>query len=104
MPYKTKKIDNKFEVVNTETGKVHSKGTTKKKAQKQMNLLRGVEHGWKPASSYREFVKQQMAKRPSDVLAKDYMKEIGSKWREIKGRGTELLLSPGLGNTANFIQ
>lgn len=89
MPYKTKKIDNKFEVVNTETGKVHSKGTTKKK---------------KPASSYREFVKQQMAKRPSDVLAKDYMKEIGSKWREIKGRGTELLLSPGLGNTANFIQ
>ena len=29
-------------------GKVTAKKTSKKKAQAQLNLLRGVEHGWKP--------------------------------------------------------
>jgi hypothetical protein len=45
-----------------------------------------------------------MKKRPSDVLAKDYMKDIAKKWREIKGSGQPLLLSPGLGSTsANYV-
>jgi len=29
-------------------GKVTAKRTTKKKGQAQLNLLRAVEHGWKP--------------------------------------------------------
>ena len=29
-------------------GKTTAKRTTKKKAQSQLNLLRAVEHGWKP--------------------------------------------------------
>ena len=29
-------------------GGIKAKGTTKAKAQKQANLLRGVEHGWVP--------------------------------------------------------
>jgi hypothetical protein len=29
-------------------GRTTAKSTTKKKAQSQLNLLRAVEHGWKP--------------------------------------------------------
>jgi hypothetical protein len=29
-------------------GKVSAKGTTKAKARRQANLLRGLEHGWHP--------------------------------------------------------
>ena len=29
-------------------GKVSAKSTSKAKAQRQANLLRGIEHGWKP--------------------------------------------------------
>lgn len=97
MPYQSKKINGKYSVVNTDTGAA----TTKTKAQSQLRLLRGVESGkWKPATSYREFVSQQMKKRPTDILAKDYMKEIAKRWHEIKGSGEPILLSPGLGNTA----
>ena len=32
----------------THDSKVSAKSTTKAKAQRQTNLLRGVEHGWKP--------------------------------------------------------
>jgi len=32
-------------VVNTETGKVHSKHTTPEKARAQLRLLYGIEHG-----------------------------------------------------------
>lgn len=97
MPYKTIQKGKCFSVVNTETGKPASKCTTKTKAAKQQRLLYGLESGkW---TSYREFVSQQMKKRPSDVLAKDYMKEIAKRWHEIKGSGEPLLLSPGLGNT-----
>jgi len=48
MPYAIRKRDSKFAVVNTETGKVKGTHATKEKAQRQVNLLRGVEHGWKP--------------------------------------------------------
>jgi hypothetical protein len=37
-----------WEVVNTETGKVHAKCTTKKRAEAQLHLLEGVDHGWRP--------------------------------------------------------
>jgi len=45
MPYKIGKVDG-YRVTSPHGTK--SKGTTKAKAQKQVNLLRGVEHGWKP--------------------------------------------------------
>lgn len=45
MPVKIKKV-NGYKV--THGGKVSAKKTTKKKAKRQANLLRGVRHGWKP--------------------------------------------------------
>ena len=45
MPVRVKKV-NGYRV--THDHKVSAKSTTKKKAQAQANLLRGVEHGWKP--------------------------------------------------------
>jgi hypothetical protein len=32
-------------------GRTTAKKTSKKKAQSQLNLLRGVEHGWKPTGA-----------------------------------------------------
>lgn len=46
MPYKLFKIRNKdlYKVVNTQTGKIHSHGTTKAKAEAQVRFLRMIEH------------------------------------------------------------
>jgi len=45
MPYKIKKNrSGKFMVINSKTKRVHSKGTTKKKAIKQMRLLYALEN------------------------------------------------------------
>jgi len=41
----------KWKVVNTVTGKVHAKGTTKDAADHQERLLFAVAHGWKPTHS-----------------------------------------------------
>jgi len=46
MPYKMSKTDGKYSVSGPSG--THAKGTTKAKAEAQMRLLRGVEHGWKP--------------------------------------------------------
>lgn len=35
-------------VVNTDTGAIHAKCSTKKNAQSQMRLLYAIEKGWKP--------------------------------------------------------
>lgn len=48
MPYAIRKQNTKFAVVNTETGKTKGTHNSRMAAQRQMNLLRGVEHGWKP--------------------------------------------------------
>lgn len=45
MPVKVRKV-NGYRV--THGGKVSAKSTSKKKAEAQANLLRGVAHGWKP--------------------------------------------------------
>ena len=45
MPVKIRKIDG-YRV--THGGKVSAKDTSKTKARRQANLLRGIEHGWKP--------------------------------------------------------
>ena len=50
MPYKLKKVDGYK--VSSPHG-VHAKNTTKAKAEAQMNLLRGVEHGWRPTGKKR---------------------------------------------------
>lgn len=46
MPVKVRKKGGRYRV--TDGGRVTAKGTTKKKARKQANLLRAVSHGWKP--------------------------------------------------------
>jgi hypothetical protein len=43
MPYSIRKIGkNRYQVYNTATGEIHSKGTTKKKAEGQFRLLQGI--------------------------------------------------------------
>lgn len=48
MPYAILPADGAFKVVNTATGEVHAKHTSRAKAEAQVRLLRGVEHGMKP--------------------------------------------------------
>lgn len=48
MPVTVKKVDGHR--VSTPGG-VKAKSTTKEKAEAQANLLRGVEHGWKPTGA-----------------------------------------------------
>lgn len=48
MPYAIRKRDTKFVVINTETHKVKGTHTSRPKAERQIALLRGIEHGWKP--------------------------------------------------------
>jgi len=45
MPVKVRKVDG-YRV--STPGGVKAKRTTKTKAERQANLLRGIEHGWKP--------------------------------------------------------
>jgi hypothetical protein len=50
MPYAVRRKGNRYEVVNTDTGKSHGL-TTKAKAERQKRLLEGIEHGgWRPSS------------------------------------------------------
>lgn len=46
MPYTMTKINGKWKVVSPHGTK--AKGTSKRKGESQMRLLRGIEHGWKP--------------------------------------------------------
>ena len=48
MPYRVYKVKGGYRVRNMDTGKVHSEHTTKKNAQRQLRLLRAVDHGWTP--------------------------------------------------------
>ena len=48
MPYAIRKVKDGYKVVNTATGKVHAKHTSRARADAQLRLLRGVEHGMKP--------------------------------------------------------
>lgn len=47
MPVKIRKTKKGKHRVSTPGG-VKAKGTTKAKAKRQANLLRGVKHGWRP--------------------------------------------------------
>jgi len=47
MPYAIKPAGKGlYRVVNTQTGKVHAKGTTKARAQRQLTLLNGLDEGF----------------------------------------------------------
>lgn len=51
MPYEIREAGENYEVVNSETGEVkavHEPPDAKEKAEKQLRLLEGVEHGWEP--------------------------------------------------------
>ena len=49
MPYAIKRLKSGlYKVINKETGKIHSKHTTKANAIKQIHLLSGIDHGWVP--------------------------------------------------------
>ena len=50
MPVKITRVSGNRYKVSTPGG-VKSKGTTKAKAERQSNLLRGVEHGWVPTGA-----------------------------------------------------
>ncbi len=50
MPYQIRKLPNRncFRVKNTETGRIYSECTSRKKAEAQVKLLRAIDHGFKP--------------------------------------------------------
>ena len=54
MPYKMKKVDG-FQVKGPSG--FHAKGTTKAKAEAQMRLLRGIEHGMVPRKMMKKSTK-----------------------------------------------
>lgn len=47
MPVKVRKVKGGYRV--SHGGKTSAKRTTKAKAKRQANLIRGVAHGWKPS-------------------------------------------------------
>lgn len=51
MPYAIREEDGTFIVFNTETKDVKGRHPSKIKAQRQVNLLRAVEHGWEPTGA-----------------------------------------------------
>jgi len=51
MPYAIQKRGDKWVVLNTETKDVKGRHDSKIKAQRQINLLRAVEHGWEPTGA-----------------------------------------------------
>jgi len=48
MPYDMEKRGDKWVVFNTETKDVKGWHDSEIKARRQINLLRGIEHGWEP--------------------------------------------------------
>lgn len=106
MPYEMQKEGKCWRVLNTETGEEHAKCTTKKKAEAQLRLLRGVEKGTfkptgasppKPPTSgvqkgasppltWRQyFTENTKGKKFSkeNTLA-DHMKKLAAEWRKKK--------------------
>ena len=51
MPYNIEKRGAKFVVVNTQTKDVKGRHDSRIKAQRQINLLRGIEQGWQPTGA-----------------------------------------------------
>ena len=60
MPYKIRKVDG-YRV--TSPHGVKAKGTSKAKAMRQVRLLQGVEHGWKPTGKAARYARARRRKR-----------------------------------------
>lgn len=85
-----------WKVLNTETGEEHAKCTTKKKAEAQLRLLRGVEKGtFKPtgappkptqAMTWRQYFTENTKgkKFSKDNTLADHMKKLAAEWRKKK--------------------
>lgn len=58
MPYAIRRRGTKYQVVNTETGDVKAESTSKAKAERQLKLLRGVEHGWTPTGEADKYTRK----------------------------------------------
>lgn len=58
MPYALRKKGARYEVINTDTGEVKSRHTSKAKAEKQMKLLKGIEHDWTPTGEPDTFTRK----------------------------------------------
>jgi len=101
-----------YQVINTETGKVHAKHTTKKKAMAQKRILeeaeekspiptppsspKGKKSSW--ISFWASKVKGKKFKSRSEINA--YMKEMAKEFKGSKsGTGEELLLDKDHGVT-----
>ena len=56
MPYSIRHLPTGgYEVVNTESKKVHSKSTTKEKAQAQVRLLNAIHYGFTPTGKSKSY-------------------------------------------------
>lgn len=89
MPWNIEKHDGCFKVVNKKTGKVHAKCTTKEKAEAQIRLLRGVEHGMKTKNeSLTEALNTKM--KVSIKKAMEMMKKMYPK-HKTEWEGSEIL-------------
>jgi len=68
MPVTTKKIDGYR--VRTPGG-VKAKSTTKKKAQRQANLLRAIDHGWEPTGEKARDLRKKSTKGSKPFTEKE---------------------------------
>lgn len=109
MPYEIERKGRCYSVINTKTGQVHAKCTSMKKAEAQLHLLQGVEHGWKPTGKkakptsgsgrgglWKDFVKKHLAgkKFSSRSEANQAMKKLSQEWKSKKGAGAETQSEP----------
>ena len=79
MPYRVRKVGGgRVKVVNKATGRVHAKATTPAKAKAQMNLLRGVEHGWEPTGAP---AKKREEMSPRELISKGLQNGKASRKR-----------------------
>lgn len=62
MPYTMRKLPSGKVRVSTPGG-VKSRGSTPANAQRQVNLLRGIEHGWRPTGKPAGGGRNAMARR-----------------------------------------
>ena len=64
MPYSIRPVgEGMYQVINAESGTVHARHTTLAKAEKQVRLLYGLEHGMKPYGESKSMVKSHFHRR-----------------------------------------
>jgi len=76
MPAKMKKVDG-YQV--STPNQVHAKNTSKKKAQRQVNLLNAIDHGWHPTGAKARDLRKSTKSSPP-ATAEDFargFKDLG---------------------------